>query len=327
MEFYKILICDDNPPNTKILVKLLEETGAPYKMYQALSGEMACKVALKVKPDLIIMDWEMPGMSGIDVIRQLKADPVTQWIPIIMATGAMTSSENLNTALEAGAVDYIRKPIDKIELTARVHSALILGEAIKESHQKSNELARLNRELKSKDQELYFAVITDPLTGLYTRSFLLDQISREFAKSVRHQLPLSCILLDFDQFKQNNKAYGHFTGDLLLRESAQRIRNHLRKEDVIGRYGGEEFLVVLPNVPLDPALDVAAKIQKEIQSKPFVIGQVSIQLTITMGVSSKSNNNCNKVEDLVTQAGMALLEGQKRGKGQIIPYNKAGPED
>jgi CheY-like chemotaxis protein len=143
----KILIIDDQPINIELIVNHLEETGEPYWMYQATDGRSGYEVARKVKPDLIITDWEMPVMSGIEAIVCLKQDEITKDIPVIVASGVMTSSKNLKTALEAGAVDFIRKPIDRIELIARVRSILLLADSYKEICKQRDELSKKNQEL------------------------------------------------------------------------------------------------------------------------------------------------------------------------------------
>ncbi len=136
MKPHKILIVDDEPANIRVIQSCIAESGKPYTLYQALNGELAIRIAKAEIPDLIITDWEMPGMDGIELIKCLKKDDSTSEIPIIMCTGVMTSSENLNTALLAGAVDYVRKPVDKIELLARIQSMLILSDSRKAQKEK-----------------------------------------------------------------------------------------------------------------------------------------------------------------------------------------------
>jgi len=148
MDERKILIIDDQPINIEQIVNFLEETNESYRLYQAIDGEMGCEVAEKVIPDLIITDWEMPVMSGIEAVRRIKSNKATKDIPIIMSSGVMTSSENLRTALEAGAVDYIRKPIDKIELIARVRSILLLADSYAQIRHQRDELKEKNSQLK-----------------------------------------------------------------------------------------------------------------------------------------------------------------------------------
>jgi len=138
MNAHKILIVDDEPDNIRAIRNCLAESDEPYTLYQALNGELAIKITTTEMPDLIITDWEMPGMTGIELIKLLKQNEATSEIPVIMCTGVMTSSENLHTALKAGAVDYVRKPVDKIELVARVKSMLELSDSkkvLKEKYQ------------------------------------------------------------------------------------------------------------------------------------------------------------------------------------------------
>ncbi len=132
MKQHKILVIDDQPDNLKIIVDYLKDSGTDYTILKAPNGKIACKIAEKKMPDLIITDWEMPEMNGIETINYLKGNEKTKDIPIIMASGVMTLSKNLKMALEAGAVDYIKKPIDKTELIARVHSMLKLADSYKE---------------------------------------------------------------------------------------------------------------------------------------------------------------------------------------------------
>ncbi|MBN2013202.1 response regulator [candidate division KSB1 bacterium] len=144
---HEILIVDDDPGHIQIIINYLEAADELYKIYQALEGQKALSIARVKKPDLIITDWDMPDLSGIELIRQLKDDPETQDILVIMATGVMTSSKNLQTALDAGAMDFIRKPIDKIELIARIKSMLVLSDSFKE-------IVALNKQLQTALQEV-----------------------------------------------------------------------------------------------------------------------------------------------------------------------------
>jgi len=154
MKTYTILIADDYPENLNIIVEALEEIEMPHKIMQATNGQILCELAEKWLPDLIITDWEMPKMDGIEAIKYLKNLESTKHIPIIMCTGIMTSSESLKIALEMGAIDYIRKPIDHIELQARVHSALKLVESYGIIKQQNEELEQQNEELEQQKDEL-----------------------------------------------------------------------------------------------------------------------------------------------------------------------------
>lgn len=163
-----LLIVDDESPNLEIMVESLSRSGSDYRVYQANGGALALQIARKRLPDLIITDWDMPGMSGLELIRALKADPATAEIPVIMCSGVMTSAENLRLALDTGAVDYVRKPLDPIELQARVHSML--------------ELARSHREVRrlSAQKDEIFATLSQSLLesvgNLYSMLELLREI-------------------------------------------------------------------------------------------------------------------------------------------------------
>ncbi len=174
METYKILIVDDMIENISIISSALEQATDNYNLYQALNAHNAFNTALKRKPNLIITDWDMPSMSGIQLIKKLKKEKLTKDIPVIMATGVNLSSHDLETALEAGAIDYIRKPIDKIELTARVRSVLELDRYKKQLIKKKNkELAEntlflvrnnsFNLKIKEKLQKLFINLKSNKL--------------------------------------------------------------------------------------------------------------------------------------------------------------------
>ena len=191
MKRHTILVVDDKPDNLKIIVDFLKESGTLYTILKAPNGKIACKLAEKKLPDLIITDWEMPEMDGIETIRYLKAKQTTKDIPIIMATGVMTSVKNLETALEAGAIDYIRKPIDKIELTARVNSSLKLSESYKE-------IISLNA---TKDK--FFSIIAHDLRSPFNAMLGMSQLLFE----------------NFDSFEPSYKK--QFIGD--MHQSLQKL--------------------------------------------------------------------------------------------------------
>ncbi|NJO92686.1 MAG: response regulator [Chloroflexia bacterium] len=148
----KVLVIDDEQTYLDLITETLKEK--KYKILQALDGKMGCMVAQKFIPDIIITDWEMPGLSGVETIKELKNHPLTKDIPVIMCTGIMTSSENLNTALNVGAIDYIRKPVEAIELVARINSALNLSKSIKKIKHQNEKLIKLNDKIVQKNEEI-----------------------------------------------------------------------------------------------------------------------------------------------------------------------------
>ena len=143
-----LLIADDEPSNLELLVRLIETSRETFTVLQAIHGLMACEIAAKRVPDIILMDWDMPVMTGLEAVQCLKRDPRTADIPVIMTTGVMLSAGDLKTALEAGSTDYLRKPLDPVELMARIHSALDLSRSIRRAKAQNDELSKVNRRLQ-----------------------------------------------------------------------------------------------------------------------------------------------------------------------------------
>ena len=327
---YRILVVDDQPDNATLIVNILEETGEPYKLYQALDGKTACKIAEKIQPDLIVMDWDMPVMSGIEAIKQLKSNSTTKDIQIIMATGIMTTSKNLRTALSAGAVDYIRKPIDKIELAARVYSALLLGDYYKEIKHKKDQLEKLNESLfllndnlELKNMELYQATITDSLTLLYNRPFIIEALSKEFSKSRRHGLNLSCMMIEIDHFKEINDKHGHQVGDYILKEISVQINESIRHEDIFGRYAGEEFLLILPNSSEEKSWSAAERIRHFIENSHFSFNAVSLKIHLSLGVADNKIGSPKTADELIDHADQALYQAKRTGRNRTVLYSQS----
>ncbi len=187
MNDYKILIVDDQPENLEVIVNIVEHLGQNFEVLQALNGKTACMIAEEEVPDLVITDWEMPVMDGIEFIKTLKADDRLKEIPIIMCTGIMTSSENLKTALEAGAVDYIRKPVDRIELRARLQSMLALSDSFKTIQKQVLEIA----EEKEKSDKLLLNILPPTVA---------EELKEKGQTTPRQYEDVSIVFTDFSGF-------------------------------------------------------------------------------------------------------------------------------
>jgi diguanylate cyclase (GGDEF)-like protein len=326
---YCILVVADQPENFRLIADILEDTDETYTLYQARNSKSAMKIVAQEHLDLILMDWETPQISGIDTVKQLKQNNSTKNIPIIMAAGSITSSDQLQIALEAGAVDYIHKPIDEIELTARVHSALLLGSSYKEIERRRDELERLNEtlflvnnSLEERNQELYRTVITDSLTQIYNRAFLMEALSKEFSKSKRHGLNLSCLMIDIDHFRELNHEHGYHVGDFIIKEIAARVKEIIRLEDIFGRYGGEEFLLILPNSKEEDARIAAEKVRFTIEKTQFEFNNLSLQVRLSVGVSNNRTDSPKTADELVQYAGRAMYEAKRTGRNRTVLYSQ-----
>ena len=289
----RILIVDDVPANLQILnVHLTDEK---YEVIESHSGQQALAY-LAENPntvDLILLDVIMPVMSGLDVLAKLKRDPLTEHIPVILVT-ANGDDKNVAEGLDMGAFDYIIKPYSLVVLLARVRAAL--------------------REKERQDLLEKWAT-TDPLTELMNRRHFFELAERELEQTRRSSRPLSFIMLDIDHFKEVNDNYGHLIGDLALIKLAKLLKQQLRKVDFCGRYGGEEFILCLPDTPASGALEVAERIRNE-------VSQISIEaakdhpLTFTISLGIAENKNDKNVEDILKRADSALYNAKESGRNQ-----------
>ncbi|MBT3207536.1 MAG: hybrid sensor histidine kinase/response regulator [Bacteroidetes bacterium] len=193
MKRYKILLVDDNEANLNTVFNIINASDEPYDLIQANSGRVACNIAFEEDIDLIIMDWDMPAMTGIEALKILKEDKRTKHIPVIMFTGVMTTSENLMTALDAGAVDYIRKPIDKIELIARIRSMLTLAESFKKIERQKKQISEQNIDLKKMNEtkDKFFSIIAHDLKSPFNAllgfaDMLNNQLAELSASELKH---------------------------------------------------------------------------------------------------------------------------------------------
>lgn len=305
-----ILIVDDQPSNLKVLMRLFEQH--QYKILIAENGERAIQVAQQ-QPDLILLDVMMPGMDGFETCRRLKAEKITADIPLIF----MTALDNLDDKIEgfkAGAVDYITKPFQQSEVLARVNIHITLRKQ-QQKLKETQEILLLQKTL------LEQMSITDDLTQLHNRRYLSTILKREFHRSKRHHLQLSCLMVDLDHFKKVNDIHGHDFGDVVLQQFAKILKNSIRDTDFIFRFGGEEFLLLLPQTDTAGACQTAEKIRKKTAEKTFESEQTSTGITVSIGVASVLEHNPEQSHHLTTYADQALYEAKRLGRNQVVIYN------
>ncbi|MCR4342088.1 MAG: diguanylate cyclase, partial [Gemmatimonadaceae bacterium] len=257
-----ILVVDDQEDNVELLRARLVARG--YDVRTATDGQQALDLVRENPPDLILLDVMMPKMSGIEVVRRIKSDESLPFIAVIMQT-ALDSTESRVQGLDAGADDYITKPINFAELEARVRSMLRIKRLQEDLESRERELEEMNDRLRRVSE-------TDGLTGLDNRRYLEERLHEMFEHSLRLHEPLSVVMCDIDHFKSVNDTYGHLAGDAILRQFADLIKEQAREIDRVGRYGGEEFLIILPGTVLDAAVTFAERVREEIENHEFVYG-------------------------------------------------------
>jgi len=312
-----IMIVDDSSAIRSIIKAILNEAGYSDLLF-AESGEELFE-QLNTKIDLIILDIILPNINGIDICRTLKSKKGFKDVPVVMVT-ALTETEPLEQAFAAGAIDYITKPINKVELLARINSILKLKHETDQRKAREKKLIEVTQKLEAAVKELNQLSSLDGLTGISNRRHFDQYINLEWKRGKRNLKPLSIILADIDFFKNYNDTYGHQAGDNCLKEVAVSLKSVLRRPgDMVFRYGGEEFAVVLPETPKGGAIVLAQKMCQTIQSLNIEHqnSEISSTLTLSLGVSSSLPASNLTPEQLIYAADQALYSAKHEGRNCV----------
>ncbi|HZE09363.1 MAG TPA: diguanylate cyclase [Gemmatimonadaceae bacterium] len=327
---YKILVVDDHEDNVELLKARLEARG--YQVEGANDGQTALDKVGSWCPDLILLDVMMPRMDGMEVARRLKARMANNEIgftPIIMQT-ALDSTENKVEGMDAGADDYITKPINFAELEVRVQSMLRIKALNAQLETSNAQLAVANtrleqseKELKEANDQLRKISVTDALTGIENRRSLEKGLSEMWNHSMRLHEALSVVMCDIDKFKSVNDNYGHQAGDAVLREVAQLLKDEAREIDRVGRYGGEEFLLLLPGTVLDAAVTFAERLREKVEAHTFSYEGGVLRRTISFGVAAEPHPRVKDQEALLRAADEALYVAKETGRNRVVRFDSA----
>ena len=301
-----ILLVEDSATQAVRLMEMMSDLG--YTVIHKKNGKEALDYLKKNGdsniPELIISDIVMPVMDGYELCKTVKE--IYSDIIFIMITGV--DDENaMDKAYQAGASDFVTKPISKKELIARINNLLYVKIA-------ELQVNCLLDELKKKNDVLSKLSITDELTTLYNRRYIIDQLELRMQEAERYECPLSLMMIDIDNFKHVNDDFGHNVGDEILVKTSLEIKNNLRAHDLLGRYGGEEFLVVLPKTDMDNACIAAQNIRNAVRSIHFK--QLSDdQITISIGVAEYKQNM--RYKELIKMADNCLYKAKQNGKDRV----------
>ncbi|CAA9372396.1 MAG: diguanylate cyclase/phosphodiesterase (GGDEF & EAL domains) with PAS/PAC sensor(s) [uncultured Gemmatimonadetes bacterium] len=304
----RILVVDDVPDNVDILDARLSSRG--YLVVTATNGQEALDRVHGEAPHLILCDVMMPVIDGFEVSRRIKSDTSLPFIPIILVT-AKDTAEDIVEGLEAGADDYISKPYNFKELEARVRAMLRIKRL-------QDELDQKNRELEVANKRLRKLSITDGLTGLFNHRHVHELLRDEWERSLRSGEPVGVAMLDLDRFKSINDTYGHPTGDVVLYETARIISETAREIDMVGRYGGEEFIAILPNTDEEAAAHFAERVRERVEAHLYRDEDNEIRMTVSCGVASAPLEGIDSPEALLKQADEALYSAKTSGRNRVI---------
>lgn len=306
----KILIADDSIVSRHLLEATLRKWG--YDVAVACDGAEALRVLQEPDaPALAILDWVMPGMTGPEVCRQIRQQGKEQYTYILLLT-SKSLKEDLIAGMEAGADDYITKPFDQHELKVRLRAG--------------TRIVELQTELLATRESLRDQATKDFLTRIWNRSSVLTIFERELARSKREKRPVGVILADIDHFKNINDTYGHFAGDAMLRETARRMQTSIRPYDSVGRYGGEEFLIILPGCDVGTTGMQAERLRHVLRTEGMSLGNVTETLTCSFGATAfvpngEDDRETITAELLIRVADQALYLAKNQGRDRVVTAN------
>lgn len=295
----QLLVVEDDDAVRTLLRHFLSRRG--YGVTAVESAEAALSAIAARRPDVVLLDIFMPKVSGLDLLRQLRGQTETAHLPVILVS-ALSDTANVVQGLQAGANDYVTKPISFPILHARIEAILRGAALVKKLEVQTEVLARI--------------AAFDELTGIFNRRSLFHALELEVNRSTRYQRPLSLLMVDLDHFKRVNDEHGHGVGDAVLRQFAQRTQAMLRATDVLGRYGGEEFCVILPETAGPGASTVAERILADTARTPFASAGIEVRMTASVGAVTWMPGDDPRF-DLLALADQALLDAKRAGRNRI----------
>jgi len=297
----KILIAEDDAISRRLLETILRKWG--YDVVVAYDGGQAWEELQKEDaPRLAILDWMMPEMDGVEVCGKVRERTNSAYVYILLLS-AKSQREDLVKGMESGADDYITKPFDANELKVRLRAG--------------RRILDLQTQLMSAQEALRDQAARDPLTGIWNRNAVFDIFRRELSRAQREGSPIAIVMLDIDHFKTLNDTHGHMAGDAVLREFTRRITASLRPYDAVGRYGGEEFLVILPGCDLEAGARHAERLRNLLSEEPFDTSEGRHIATCSLGVAATSSSQLNDTDALIRAADGALYRAKRNGRNRV----------
>jgi two-component system, cell cycle response regulator len=298
----RILVADDDPVSLRLMEHMLQNSG--YKVITVDNGHEAASVLSKADgPRLALIDWMMPGLDGPGVCRAVRGRHDEAYVYMLLLTSKQSSGDVVQ-GLEAGADDYLTKPCHPAELKARLHTG--------------RRVLQLEDKLVEAREKMRFKATHDALTSLWDRGAILALLQSELSRSRREHSPVSLLLCDVDHFKEVNDRYGHLAGDEVLQEVSRRLQDAVRSHDAVGRYGGEEFLIVMGGTRGDELKDRAEQVRNAISCLPFSTKHGMIPVSLSLGVTTIEDwDKSLPIEPFLKEADDALYRAKAAGRDRV----------
>jgi two-component system cell cycle response regulator len=297
----RVLAVDDDPANRDLMKEIFEREKYDYRL--AASGDEALAIMKEYKPALVVLDQDMPGLSGLETLKIIKSQHSD--VDVIFVS-AHSNPQMVSQALEMGADDYIKKPFAIIELVSRIHVRFRIRD--------------LREELKIANEKLADLSVKDDLTGLFNMRSIYEKIEYELKRVRRSGGSMACVMFDMDHFKTVNDGHDHLFGSYVLKEMGDLLRQHLRETDFAARYGGDEFLVVLTDVEERGVHTFSQRLLDKVRKHVFKDRSDSIQLTLSLGYSVASHQFDHEAKDLVRCADHALYRAKETGRNRVSGF-------
>ncbi|RIK66682.1 MAG: hypothetical protein DCC65_09080 [Planctomycetota bacterium] len=316
----KVLIVDDDSFSLRLLEKYLKMSD--YEVLKAADGRDALKLVLEHAPPILITDWTMPEMDGVELCKALRGHEGVRFIYVVMVT-AHSDIGRLVEAFDAGADDFLPKPINRQELMARLHAAeriIHLEEALAK---RSREITLLNAEMAMANEQLGVAneklrrmATTDELTGLINRREAMTRLQQLWTQNERYGHSFCAMMLDIDHFKKINDTHGHAAGDAVLQEAARVMRKNTRSADIVCRIGGEEFLILCPGINAGGGLVCAEHVREAVEASRISVNGQRIHVTVSVGIAERTVE-LGTPDALLHEADEALYASKRNGRNRV----------
>ncbi|MGK3994745.1 GGDEF domain-containing protein [Sorangium sp. So ce1024] len=303
----RIVVADDDRVARQMLVSILNKAG--FQVEAVDDGQEAIELIGRGGVDLALLDIVMPRLTGLEACRLLKSMTSETFLPVVLVTVKSDTASRVE-GLKIGADDYVCKPFEEEELLARVGAML--------------RIKRLHDQVAAQRAYLEQLSIHDEMTGLYNYRYLFTRLNEEFKRAERYHEPFACVLVDIDRLKAMNDIGGRSLGDAVIRRVADGIRRSVREVDVVSRYGGEEFLVVLPSTHFAGSLTVAERIWREASGNPVEFGGATRPCSVSIGVSLYPSRDVRTKDALIRAAESALHQAKREGGNRICVFQQHG---